>query len=164
MSEPLHVIAVDVAVSQPEAKMQELELLVPTFCADNPRDDSKTGEGCGSETTGLGCADGAIAIDNPQSDFGAPFVPVLVHEADGVRVVLGTHQRQSADFSDIQIERRGNGWAIFLHPVGGCDPSAVVYYLDDGRSFVSPVPFLGPTPAIEFLGRNDEPRDLRGSG
>ena len=40
--------------------------------------------------------------------------------------------------SAVQVERRPNGWAIFLHPIGGGDPSGYVYFLDDGRSFVLP--------------------------
>jgi len=33
---------------------------------------------------------------------------------------------------------RPHGWAIFLHPAGSGDSSAVVYFLDDGRSYVMP--------------------------
>ena len=40
--------------------------------------------------------------------------------------------------SDIQVERRHNGWMIFLHPFGGCDACGYVIMLDDGRSFVTP--------------------------
>ena len=39
---------------------------------------------------------------------------------------------------DIQIERRPRGWAIFLHPLGGGDASGLVYFLDDGRSYIVP--------------------------
>jgi hypothetical protein len=80
---------------------------------------------------------------NPESfpdkeEFDEPRVPVLVRDADGVRVVLGSHDYNDAEKPDIQIERRPNGWAIFLHPVGGGDPSGLVYFLDDGRSFLVP--------------------------
>lgn len=55
-----------------------------------------------------------------------------------MRVVLGTHDFEDMDKPDIQIERRPNGWAIFLHPIGGGDPSGLVYFLDDGRSYLVP--------------------------
>jgi hypothetical protein len=71
-------------------------------------------------------------------DFDEPEVPVLVMPADGVRIVLGSHDYHDFEKPDIQIERRHNGWMIFLHPVGGGDPSGCVVFLDDGRSFVSP--------------------------
>src|SRR3989442_10209151 len=69
-------------------------------------------------------------------DFDAPNVPVLIHEAEGVRIVLGTHDFNDLEKPDIQIERRPKGWAIFLHPVGGGDASGYVYFLDDGQSFL----------------------------
>ena len=38
---------------------------------------------------------GAVREDSSEEynlpEFGEPFVPVLLHEADGVRVILGTH-------------------------------------------------------------------------
>jgi hypothetical protein len=71
-------------------------------------------------------------------DFDEPEVPVLVTPAEGLRIVLGTHDYHDFEKPDIQIERRHNGWMIFLHPVGGSDPSGFVVFLDDGRSFVAP--------------------------
>jgi hypothetical protein len=85
--------------------------------------------------------------------------PVLVHEAAGVRVVLGTHNYDEMDKPDIQIERRANGWAIFLHPEGGGDPSGYVYFLDDGRSFLV-IEHHGSTPAIEIVGSVEELEEL----
>lgn len=84
-------------------------------------------------------------------DFGDPYVPVVVRDADGVRIVLGSLDYSDCDAPDVQIERRPNGWAIFLHPLGGCDPSGLAYFLDDGRSFVVPERDLGATPAIVTL-------------
>jgi hypothetical protein len=110
--------------------MQEFKLFVPTYIGNLP---DKNDE-----------ADG-------DSDFGNPYVPVLVCEAAGVRVVLGTHDYENLEQPDIQIERRPNGWAIFLHPVGGSDESGYVYFLDDGRSFLVPELGVGPTEAIEVL-------------
>lgn len=84
---------------------------------------------------------------NPKSfpdkeEFDEPRVPVLVRDADGVRVVLGTNNSQDVERPDVQIERRPNGWAIVLHPIGGGDACGFVYFLDDGRSFL--VPEHGP--------------------
>lgn len=78
--------------------------------------------------------------------FGEPAVPIVAYEQDGLRVILGSDDTGNETAPDIHIERRRNGWAIFLHPVGDGDPSGYVYFLDDGRSFV--VPDGGSTPAI----------------
>jgi hypothetical protein len=80
-------------------------------------------------------------------EFGKPFVPAAVHCADGLRVVLGSSDPRS-NSPDIQIERRPNGWAMFLHPESGGDSSGFVYFLDDGRSFV--LPERGVTASIEI--------------
>jgi hypothetical protein len=85
---------------------------------------------------------------------------VLIREADGVRIVLGTHDYEDYEKPDIYIERRPNGWAIFLHPLGGSDPSGFVYFLDDGRSFLAKEFGLGPTPAIEVLEADHKLREL----
>src|SRR5262249_21385044 len=106
--------------------MKQLELIVPTYYGER-----------NSKQAGM--------EDEP--DFGDPLVPVLVREADGVRIVLGSHDYDS-ETPDIQIERRPNGWAIFLHPLGGSDPSGFVYFLDDGRSFLVPEYPVGPTESI----------------
>jgi hypothetical protein len=74
-------------------------------------------------------------------DFAPPLVPVLIHEADGVRLVLGTHDYDDRTKPDVQIERRPHGWAIFLHPEAG-DSVGCAYYLDDGRSFFLPERFM----------------------
>jgi hypothetical protein len=86
------------------------------------------------------------------SDFGPPHVAVLIDEAEGVRIVLGSHDPRADDCPDIQVERHPNGWMIFLHPVGGSDSAGHVYFHDDGRSFVQPERGLGPTPAIRLIG------------
>jgi len=92
---------------------------------------------------------------NLKPEFGDPFTPVLIREADGVRIVLGTHDYEDMQKPDIQIERQPNGWIIFLHPLGGSDPSGYVYFLDDGRSFVRKELDVGPTEPIEVLSRRD---------
>src|SRR5688572_19510281 len=88
---------------------------------------------------------------NPSTreEFDHPLVPVLAREAGGLRVVLGSHDLDDLSFPDILIERRPRGWAIFLHPLGGSDPSACVCFLDDGRSFLIPENDFGPTPVLE---------------
>lgn len=88
-------------------------------------------------------------------EFGPPDLPVVIREAEGIRIVLGTHDRDDSAKPDIQIERQPNGWVIFLHPVGGSDASGYVYLRDDGRSFLLPENGLGPTPPIAAL----QPRD-----
>jgi hypothetical protein len=95
-----------------------------------------------------------------ESDFDEPTVPVLIHEADGVRVVLGTHDLNDLAKPDIQIERRPNGWAIFLHPLGGCDASGYVYFLDDGRSFLLRERASAWERSIEILRGHKEPPEL----
>src|SRR5690349_19453884 len=62
-------------------------------------------------------------------EFGEPYVPVVIRPTDGIRIVLGSHDFWDANVPDVQIERRPRGWAIFLHPVGGSDPSGHVFFL-----------------------------------
>ena len=81
-----------------------------------------------------------------RADYAEPHVPVLVYEDRGVRIVLGTHERQALA-PDMQIERRPHGWAIFLNPMPGSDPSALVYFHDDRRSWISKLAG-GPTPVL----------------
>ena len=73
-----------------------------------------------------------------KDEFDEPSVPVLIREADGVRLVLGTHDFEDLEKPEIQIERRPNGWLIFLNPIPGGDTTGLVYFLDDGRSFLVP--------------------------
>jgi hypothetical protein len=89
-------------------------------------------------------------------DFGAPYVPLLVRSSSsGVRVVLGSHDYWEMTAPDVQIERRPGGWVIFLHPMGGGDPSGYVCFLDDGRSFVVQEPDLGTTPPVMVVEGDD---------
>jgi len=88
------------------------------------------------------------------NDFGEPSVPVLICDAEGVRIVLGTHDYKDFSKPEVQIERRPNGWAIFLNPVAGGDTSGLVYFLDDGRSFL--VPDGLPSEAIHVLDRSED--------
>ncbi|MFL5245114.1 MAG: hypothetical protein ACJ8FY_23675 [Gemmataceae bacterium] len=102
-------------------------------------------------------------VDNGTiEEFGDPTVPVLVHEADGVRVVLGTHCYDDLEKPDIQIERQPNGWMIFLHPLGGSDACGYVFFADDGRSFLSKEYDFGPTPAIQILEPAEEIAEING--
>ncbi len=119
-----------------EEKMDALKLMVPTY---NGR-----------------WLDGS---EIELADFDEPSVPVLVHQADGVRVVLGTHDHDY-EKPDIQIERRHNGWMIFLHPLGCSDASGYVVFLDDGRSFISKENGYGPTEPIEMVEHDDAIAEL----
>lgn len=105
--------------------MDELTLLVPTY--------------------------NGYAYPDETEEFGDPYVPVHVYREDGVRIVLGSDDRENIDAPDINIERRPHGWAIFLHPLGGSDASGYAYFLDDGRSFLVKELGLGPTPVIEIV-------------
>jgi hypothetical protein len=110
--------------------MDELKLLVPTYNFDLYPEEVERGE---------------------VPEFGAPDVPVLIREAAGVRIVLGTHDYDDLEKPDIQIERHPKGWMIFLHPYPGSDPSGYIYFLDDGRSFLIKEAGVGPTEVIEVL-------------
>jgi hypothetical protein len=77
----------------------------------------------------------------PLGDFTRPNTPVLIVPADGIRVVLGTHDYNDTSKPDIQVERRPHGWAIFVHPDAG-DPVACLYMLDDGRTFLVPEDYI----------------------
>lgn len=75
-------------------------------------------------------------------EFDAPQVPIMIYEAEGIRLILGSdlanvppHEKSQLRFPDAQFERRAQGWAIFLHPVGGGDPCGTFYFHDDGRSW-----------------------------
>jgi len=94
-----------------------------------------------------------------EEEFTEPAVPILVCPADGLRIVLGTHDFLDYGKPDIQIERRKNGWMIFLHPVGGCDPSGYIYMLDDGRSFVQQERPT-PTPPLVVMSRDENLEEL----
>lgn len=117
------------------SKLKKLKLKVPTYYGSVPEE---------------------ITAEFEIPEFGEPTVPVLVHESDGVRIILGTHDFDDSLKPDIQIERRPKGWAIFLHPSAG-DPCGYVYFLDDGRSFL--VPEIGKG-AIEFLDTLEKPPDI----
>lgn len=123
--------------ARPPAYVRQFQLVVPTY---------------------YGTAQAMFEME--KEEFDDPYAPVLIHEADGVRVVLGTHDYNDMDKPDIQIERRPNGWAIFLHPLGGGDPSGYVYFLDDGRSYVVPEGPSNSTPPIEYLERIEQLPDL----
>lgn len=86
-------------------------------------------------------------VDGLLPEFGTPLVPISLEKVEGLRLVLG-FSKPIADAPDISIERRPNGWALFLHPEPGGDASGFVYFIDDGRSFV--VPEHGVTPPIEM--------------
>ena len=78
-----------------------------------------------------------IAAGEDQEEFACPLVPVLARVGSGLRIILGTHDDNDCEKPDVLIERRPNGWAIFVHP-GTDAPSAIFYILDDGRSFCIP--------------------------
>lgn len=93
-----------------------------------------------------------------KEDFGEPYSPIVIRPAEGVRIVLGTHDYWDCAKPDIQIERRPGGWAIFLHPLGGGDASGFVFFIDDGRSYV--VPETGATPPIKMSRWKDAMYDV----
>ncbi len=95
---------------------------------------------------------GKLLDDNPGlKEFDEPELPVFVGSAEGVRIVLGTHDYHDYTKPDVQIERRHNGWLIFLHPQGGSDASGYIAFLDDGRSYVVKECCGGPTTPIEMV-------------
>lgn len=108
-----HYVSASPNSSRLEAVSPQLRLLVPTY---------------------VGHRNCVLGLDD-NDDFDEPNVPVLIHPAEGVRVVLGTHDYEDYHVPDVMIERRPRGWAIFLHPSGG-DPRGYVYFLDDGRCFL----------------------------
>ena len=84
-------------------------------------------------------------------EFGKPYKAILIREAEGVRIMLGTHDSNDVDKPDVQIERQPNGWAVFLHPLGGSDSCGKVYFRDDGHSYFLKEGAAGPTPPIVIL-------------
>src|SRR2546430_5598130 len=69
-------------------------------------------------------------------EYGDPHVPVTAYREAGLRIVLGTHDpEEDSEKPDLLIERQPHAWAIFIHP-DGTDPSAYIYILDDGRTFL----------------------------
>lgn len=120
--------------------VQEFKLVVPTYNATYFADEVENGT---------------------KEEFGDPTVPVLIHEAEGVRVVLGTHDFNDLEKPDIQIERQPNGWMIFLHPLEGSDACAYVFFADDGRSFLMKE-YDYVTPAIQILEHGAEVPEING--
>ena len=119
----------------------ELQLMVPTY---------------------NGALYGQEVMQGKMPDFGAPFVPVVVRPAEGLRIVLGTTGYGDAEKPDVQIERQPNGWVIFLHPLAGCDPCGYIYFLDDGRAFLHKERCLGPTEGIDVLEANETLPEIYG--
>jgi hypothetical protein len=70
-------------------------------------------------------------------EFASPGVPVLAVIGSGLRIILGTQDSDDCERPDVLIERRTNGWAMFIHPDSD-GPSAVIYLHDDGRTFCCP--------------------------
>lgn len=82
---------------------------------------------------------------------GPPYVAILVRQGDGIRLVLGTHDYNDRRAPDMLVERRPNGWVVFLHTVASGDPCGTIYFLDDGRTFFVKEYDAGATPAIAVL-------------
>jgi hypothetical protein len=117
--------------------MREFQLMVPTYNADYFPAEVKAGL---------------------RPEIGPPELPVVVREAAGVRIVLGSHDHEDCTKSDVQIERHPNGWMIFLHPLGGSDACAYVFFTDDGRSYLMKELPYGPTPPlVEIEGEKNAP-------
>ena len=121
----------------PKELPDELALMVPTYYGHSTR-----------------------AEDASLPDFDSPHVPVLVLTCDGVRVVLGSHASETRTTPEVQIERRPNGWAIFLMPCGEGDESGYVFFLDDGRSFLVPNGGEGVIGRIEIVDDLDDIPEL----
>jgi catechol 2,3-dioxygenase-like lactoylglutathione lyase family enzyme len=85
-------------------------------------------------------------VDLPGMDYAEPKATLAAYKDRGVRIVLGSHDSDDP-MPDAQIERRPHSWAIFLHPLGGSDPCAHVYFHDDGRSWLLKEQ-VGPTPEL----------------
>ena len=83
-------------------------------------------------------------------EYGTPFVPVVIQEAAGIRVVLGTEDCNESRATDILIDRQPNGWVVFLHPFGG-DPSGYVYLCDEGRTIFLKERTFGSEPEVQVL-------------
>lgn len=83
-------------------------------------------------------------------------LPVVIREADSLRIVLGTHNYDEAKAPDIEIERQPNGWVVFLHPLGGGDLCGCLYFRDDGRNYFQMERGLHPTETIEILDPGDD--------
>lgn len=84
-----------------------------------------------------------------------PYVPVEVRYEDGLRIVLGKEELDG-EAPDILIERRAGGWTIILHSEPGGDPKGYVYFLDDGRAFITPEHPFG----ITVLPTDEHPPEL----
>ncbi len=97
--------------------------------------------------------------DGP-AHYGEPTVPILIRWADALRVVFGAHDHRNTRAPDLLIERRPGGWALFLHPAGGDDPSGCVYFLDDGRGFLVPESEPARTPPIVVVNEPELPMDI----
>lgn len=96
---------------EPRAEFQEYRFVLPTYYPD-----SQVGE----------------------QEFRDPYKPVVVYDADGLKIVLGSHDRHDVSVPDIQVERRYGGWVVFLHPEPGGDAAGFVYILDDGQCIIQP--------------------------
>ena len=97
--------------------MSEMKLLIPTYNGNLFPDQVETGQ---------------------IEEYGDPEVPVTAYREAGLRIVLGTHDpEEDSEKPDLLIERQPNAWAVFIHPDGG-DPSAYIYIVDDGRTFLFP--------------------------
>ena len=99
--------------------------------------------------------------DGSSPEFSEPDVPVWIREENGLRIVLGPDEKGDGP-PEVQIERQPNGWAVFLHPAGGGDPSGYAYLLDDGRSFLIKESPIGPTVAIKVLDCDERIEGIHG--
>lgn len=95
------------------------------------------------------------AQDTSGPDVGEPHVPILIGDAEGIRLLLGTNDWNDYEKPDIQIERHPHGWMIFVHHNAGGAVGFLIM-LDDGRTFY--VHEYGADPRLEVL--YEIPRDL----
>src|SRR5262249_13774896 len=88
-------------------------------------------------------------------DFGESHVPVLIGEAEGIRLLLGADDWNDYEKRNIQIERRPRGWMIFVRHNAG-DAVGFFILMDDGRTFY--VHKYGAEPRMEVS--YEIPREL----
>lgn len=98
-----------------------------------------------------------IPTYNPEScKESEPRIPVCIHTDDGICINLGTDDPANRNGPNVQIERRKNGYVVFIRTVAGWDQTCYVYMLDDGRCFVLPENNTrGPGGNTQFIDRKE---------
>jgi len=111
-----------------------------------------------------GVANTKFIVDVPayygteDQEFGEPTQHVVVSSDNGVRIQLGGEGCPERDEfpPELVVERRPNGWCLFIISEGGGDASGFVFMLDDGRCFAVPE-WYGPG-SMNLVPLEDEQR------